>query len=106
MVEIDFCVTPCKTFLSIVEILQKINSESMTKSVSSLQSFSHKALESRETIWSMSEVPKVKEYLHVVKDESRRKLCASILKAFDDEVIPVIGTLAREAHFLVLHKLT
>jgi len=37
----------------------------------------------------------VKDYLHVVKDESRRKLCASILKAFDDEVSPVIGTLAR-----------
>ena len=54
----------------------------------------------------MSEVPKVKEYLHVVKDESRRKLRASILKAFDDEVIPVIGTLVRETHFLVLHKLT
>ena len=53
----------------------------------------------------MSEVPKVKDYLHVVKDESRRKLCASILKAFDDEVTPVIGTLARDTHFLVLHRL-
>ena len=50
----------------------------------------------------MSEVPKLKDFLHVVKDESRRKLCDSILKAYDDDVTPVMGTLARETLLLVL----
>ena len=69
-----------------------------------MQSFSNKALESRKFIWSMSEIPKLKEYLHVLKDESRQKLCTSILKAFDDEVVPVMGTFARYTPFIFLKK--
>ena len=55
----------------------------------SLKSFHHPAYETRTLIWFLHNVPQVREFLYAVKDEANRKLSEELIKAFEDEVLPL-----------------
>ena len=53
----------------------------------SLKSFEHPAYEGRNNIWYLNSIPQVKNFLHAVQDETRRKMCKDIFDAFEKEVL-------------------
>lgn len=53
----------------------------------SLKSFNHPAYESRNSIWFLSSIPQVANFLHAVADESRRQMCAAIFDEFSAQVL-------------------
>jgi len=59
----------------------------------SLKSFEHPAYEGRNNIWYLNSIPQVKNFLHAVQDETRRKMCKDIFDAFEKEVLGKIDEL-------------
>jgi hydroxylysine kinase len=59
-----------------------------------LESFDHKGLEARDSIWFLSNAPKVKEYIYAVPNEDHKTLVTSIFDTFLNEVEPVKDQLA------------
>ena len=53
-----------------------------------LQSFSHPALVAHSTIWDMRSVPKLKDFVFAINDDSNRNLILEIIDAFSSHVEP------------------
>lgn len=53
----------------------------------SLKDFNHKAYDTRNSIWFLSSIPQVKNFLDAVQDPSRRQMCSDIFDAFITEVL-------------------
>ena len=55
----------------------------------SLKTFHHPAYDTRTFIWMLNNVPQVREFLHAVENEDNRKLSEELIKAFEEEVLPL-----------------
>jgi len=62
----------------------------------SLKCFTHTAYESRNSIWFLSSIPEVKNFIGAVEDEGRRKLVMDIMEEFCDTVLPVVDQLEQQ----------
>jgi len=54
----------------------------------SLRTFNHPAYETRNSIWFLSSIPSVRDFIPAVKDEEKRRLVTEVLEAFCDFVVP------------------
>ncbi|KAG8038925.1 hypothetical protein G9C98_003232 [Cotesia typhae] len=52
-----------------------------------LRGFSHSSFKNRTHLWSLMEVPRLRDYLFVIKDESDKVLLGDIIKRFEKDVI-------------------
>lgn len=59
----------------------------------SLKSFHHPAYDTRDLIWFLSNVPKLKDFLFAVEDPERVSLMTEIIETFNQEVVPHLDEL-------------
>ncbi|XP_077989764.1 hydroxylysine kinase-like [Glandiceps talaboti] len=60
-----------------------------------LKDFCHQGFEHKRSIFGLEMLPNFKHYLHLVEDENQRQLAASVIKSFEDKVIPNYKNLQR-----------
>ena len=58
-----------------------------------LKDFKHEAYDTRDSIWFLSSIPRVKKFTAVIENEKQRKLALDIFDAFERDVSPVQGDL-------------
>ena len=59
----------------------------------SLQCFTHPALNEYRTMWQLSNVDHLRQFLYAVVDDTMRQLISDVIDAFNTEVIPRESTL-------------
>jgi hydroxylysine kinase len=59
-----------------------------------LSSFEHRAYDTRDSIWFLSSVPKLHDFI-TIKDEAKRALLKDIIGEYEQEVVPVIDQLEK-----------
>ena len=53
-----------------------------------LQNFHHPALGEFDKIWSLSSVPRVRQFTYAIEDVDKRQLVVDVFDAFQREVLP------------------
>jgi len=61
----------------------------------SLKTFSHPAYESRNSIWFLSSIPSVREFISAVEDLEKRALVTEVIEAFCESVVPASSNLEK-----------
>jgi hypothetical protein len=49
----------------------------------------------RVNVWSLQEIPKLKDLLFAVKNEAKLNLVTSVLQSIDADVLPRLGSLRK-----------
>jgi len=62
--------------------------EMVAKTDLALMDFHHEGIVGVERIWNLNSVPKVKEFVHAVTDETRRALSVKVIENFEKVVVP------------------
>ena len=52
-------------------------------------------MRNRVNVWSLQEIPRLKDLLFAVKDEAKLNLVTSVLQAIDVDVLPNLGSLRK-----------
>ena len=52
-------------------------------------------MRNRVNVWSLQEIPRLKDLLFVIKDEAKLNLVTSVLQAIDVDVLPYLGRLRK-----------
>lgn len=55
---------------------------------SALKSITHEGILKRQSIWMLDNVPQLKDFLYVIKDEHRKDIIEQVLEAFDKKIVP------------------
>ncbi|CAB0034633.1 unnamed protein product [Trichogramma brassicae] len=58
-----------------------------------LKDFSHQAYEIQKSLWSLASIPKLRDFVHVLKESTEIKIIVEILHAFENRVIPLLNKL-------------
>ncbi len=53
-----------------------------------IQGYSHDGLRSHKTIWNLTSVPKLRDFVYAVPETWQKNLIGQVLQAFEEEVIP------------------
>ena len=54
-----------------------------------LKSFNHSAYKTRNSIWFLSSIPQVADFVGSIKNEEHKKMILDIIDTFGKEVIPI-----------------
>lgn len=57
-----------------------------------LKNFRHDAYKSHKTLWMLESVPKLKDFIYVIKDPARKEMVEQIIEAFETKVLPKMDT--------------
>lgn len=57
-----------------------------------LQGWSHEAVSSFRSMWALSSVPKLKDFLYAVTDDTKRALATHVIEGFETEIVPKANT--------------
>lgn len=52
-------------------------------------------MRNRVNVWSLQEIPRLKDLLFAVKDEAKLNLVTSVLQSIDVDVLPRLGSLRK-----------
>lgn len=52
-------------------------------------------MRNRVNVWSLQEIPKLKDLLFAVKNEAKLNLVTSVLQSIDADVLPRLGSLRK-----------
>ena len=52
-------------------------------------------MKNRVNVWSLHEIPRLKDLLFAVKDEAKLNLVTSVLQSIDVDVLPRLGSLRK-----------
>lgn len=55
---------------------------------SALKSITHEGILKRQSIWMLDNVPQLKDFLYVVKDEHHKDIIEQVLEAFNKRIVP------------------
>ncbi|XP_065095657.1 hydroxylysine kinase [Ochlerotatus camptorhynchus] len=55
---------------------------------SALKSITHEGILKRQSIWMLDNVPQLKDFLYVIKDEHHKDIIEQVLEAFDKRIVP------------------
>ncbi|XP_078047959.1 hydroxylysine kinase [Augochlora pura] len=58
-----------------------------------LKGFSHPAYDDRKTLWTLTSMPKLRQFIYAVKDDTEKDLVYQVINAFEKDVLPVITKL-------------
>jgi len=70
--------------------------EFLAKMDISLSSFSHPAFNSRNSIWFLSSIPEVRNFLSAVENEKKRQMAMEIMDEFINTVLPMVDQLDQQ----------
>uniref|UniRef100_A0A1A9UL53 Hydroxylysine kinase n=1 Tax=Glossina austeni TaxID=7395 RepID=A0A1A9UL53_GLOAU len=106
--KVDFIDAQIKLFLCIFEAKQKIqcprpvpNVNGKYYSVETINesehvNFQHIAYESHQSTWQLQMVPKLRDFLFVLKDASRKLLIEEIIECFEKNILEKLNTFAMQ----------
>lgn len=57
-----------------------------------LQDWRHEAVAKFRSVWALSSVPKLKEFIHAVTDEKNKALATRVIEGFEAEIVPISHT--------------
>lgn len=52
-----------------------------------LKNFSHAAYDTHTTLWMLQSVPKIKDFMYILKDHERKSLVEEVMESFEKEVL-------------------
>lgn len=70
--------------------------EYLAKVDRALKDFNHDAYKTHKTLWNLSSIPQLKDFVYVLKDHGRKSIVEQIIESFETHVLPHIDKLTKQ----------